>query len=108
MISPRLMRNSAANAIKLPEWLLALSPGLLLVLSISASALMLTGCAQPIVRSTVPLIPANLLIQCKALESLDNGLAATVLQNIALNAITFHECADSKAALIEAIKKFHE
>ncbi len=62
---------------------------------------LLTGCATPISKVG---IPPNLMQPCTHLNKLDGLTGKQLIQNIVSNAELYHNCADGKAALIEAIK----
>ena len=61
--------------------------------------LLLTGCATGKVD-----VPASLMQKCPELFKLEGMSGEHLIKNITLNAKVYHDCADGKAALIEAVK----
>lgn len=64
--------------------------------------LLLCGCAtKPVAKVE---IPASLLQYCEPLHKLEGTTGKDLLKNVTENAALYHACADSKKALIEAVK----
>ena len=76
----------------------------LLIVLCTGTALAWTtmGCQSLTPRSVE--VPANLMTKCPPLNKLEGMTGADVLRNITSNAELYYQCADSKAALIEAVK----
>lgn len=65
--------------------------------------MILCGCASVPASYNVPL-PANLMQPCKPLQILEGNTGADLTRNIIANSQIYWECADSKQALIDALK----
>lgn len=67
----------------------------------------LMGCAHSTPsdnRSSTPLIPVSLTVECPALRPLTTGLCPEVTAALVRDSLQYHECATRHKALVNAVK----
>lgn len=74
-----------------------------LYLAAITSLMLLSGCQSLSVPDKEP-VPLALLQPCEPLKELEGITGADMIRNITTNSAIYHSCADSKKALIEAVK----
>lgn len=79
-----------------------ITDALLLILCIGAIALIIGGCSSPTMHS--PELSASLTRPCPPLQPLESKDGAAVLAKLIEVSAMYYDCADSKDALIKAVK----